>query len=60
MLEKLEKELKLCPFCGDLYITHVRSDVGNLHWARCRNCRAEGPVAMDWDEAVELWNMRVI
>jgi len=37
---------------------HMRGEVGNLHWGFCKTCKAEGPVAMSWDEAKELWNIR--
>ncbi len=50
--------LLACPFCGEKRINHMRGDVGNLHWGFCTCCRAEGPVAMSWSEAKELWNTR--
>jgi Lar family restriction alleviation protein len=52
------KELKPCPFCGEERIMHMRGDYGNLHWGFCKSCKCEGPVAMGWDEAKELWNTR--
>jgi len=50
--------LLACPFCGEKRINHMRGDVGNLHWGFCTCCRTEGPVAMSWDAAKELWNTR--
>ena len=37
---------------------YLRGDVGNLLWAFCKTCKAEGPVGMSWDEAIALWNSR--
>ena len=58
MAEKEEAKLLECPFCGNTRIMHMRGDVGSLHWGFCSTCKAEGPVAMSWDEAKGLWNTR--
>ena len=48
--------IKECPFCGDHEVSpHGRA---NAHWIVCQGCKAEGPIADDKNEAIELWNDR--
>ena len=47
-----------CPWCKNERLMHLRDEVGNLHWVFCNECRAEGPVAMGWEEAQVKWNAR--
>jgi len=58
-MEKKETKLKACPFCGGIDVDWNRAPIGHLHWVECGDCRAEGPVGIDKDEAIDRWNTRL-
>jgi len=51
------EKVKPCPFCKELRLAHNRASVGHLHWVYCHTCKTDGPVGIDRDEAVSLWNL---
>lgn len=56
-------EMKPCPFCGQREVAVIkRHDAEHpftlYSLVQCASCLAEGPLALDADEAVEMWNRR--
>ena len=51
-----------CPFCGCVgaYLDECRLDPMELNWFMycCKICSAEGPIATEAEEALELYNKR--
>ena len=53
------EELKPCPFCGCDQIQDREREGEYLGFNKyCRNCLAEGPHAMTYEEAACKWNER--
>jgi hypothetical protein len=50
--------LESCAFCGDLRVAMKVDREGRLYRIVCRSCRASGPVSLNPQGAVGLWNMR--
>lgn len=50
--------MKQCPFCGNCNTEMMRSSVGHSFWRKCKDCKAEGPIGMDEEEANALWEIR--
>lgn len=52
-----ESELKPCPFCRSKDVRLLGTGIArNDSWARCEDCRAEGPMKYGPRAAIEAWN----
>lgn len=52
----MTERLKPCPHCGRARLRSMRGP--RDEWVHCENCKADGPPAKSWPEAVHLWNAR--
>ena len=52
-----QQQLKPCPWCGDNKQSVLWSDMYGAY-VECNGCKAVGPDARSYEEAVEVWNTR--
>ena len=49
---------KSCPFCASRDLKCEERDIGEGWICWCANCGAFGPNDINWEQAIESWNMR--
>jgi len=53
----IEEQIEGCPFCDSN--DYALSEVQELYYVECKNCKARGPLANSDTKAYENWNRRV-
>lgn len=55
---KKEAEGLHCPFCGKESMLEVKKSEHDGYYIECKSCMANGPHALDIEEAISRWNRR--